>query len=459
MNAEFFTALTALESERGIPKDYMLEKIRQALLKAVKEQMKKAGTPAAAEGAEVILDETKKDIEVNLCRTIVADDIEEQEAAWLVAEEERKQAELEAQWAADDERDEAEEKFQAELDAKVEAGELAREDAEAAFEEFQTLYAEQHAEPDPEDEDGEGTEERVQRPRWNPHIMIKLEEARAIDPLSELGGIIREPLKTMAFGRIAAQAAKQVVVQGIREAEREMAADTLSGKENEMLSAFVTRIDNRTGAIYVKVSGMTERAEELVEAVLPPEEQVRGEEFYDGDRVKVYMLQVVRERRGPQAIVSRTHAGLVRRLFELEVPEVADGTVEIKAVSREPGLRSKIAVISNNVSVDAVGACVGEGGNRVRRIVAELRGEQVDVVPFHEDAEAFVAAALAPAEVYSVVVEPGTRRCRVVCPDNQLSLAIGKEGKNAKLAAKLTGFKIDIRPASEALDYSRLNTK
>jgi N utilization substance protein A len=289
--------------------------------------------------------------------------------------------------------------------------------------------------------------------------MIKLSDARAIEPLAELGGIIREPLKTMAFGRIAAQAAKQVVVQGIREAEREMAADTLSGKENEMLSAFVTRVDNRTGAVYVKVSGMTERTEELVEAVLPPEEQVRGEDFYDGDRVKVFMLQVVRERRGPQAIVSRTHAGLVRRLFELEVPEVADGTVEIKAVSREPGLRSKIAVISNNVSVDAVGACVGEGGNRVRRIVAELRGEQVDVVPFHEDAEAFVAAALAPAEVYSVVVEPGTRRCRVVCPDNQLSLAIGKEGKNAKLAAKLTGFKIDIRPASEALDYSRLNTK
>jgi N utilization substance protein A len=196
------------------------------------------------------------------------------------------------------------------------------------------------------------------------------------------------------------------------------------------------------------------------DAILPPEEQVRGEEYFEGQWLKVYMLQVDRTvKRGPQVKVSRTHSGLIKRLFELEIPECASGAIEIMSVAREPGLRSKVAVKSNDDEVDAVGACIGEAGTRIDNVIAELRGEKIDIIPFYDEPEKYIAAALAPADIYSVVVEPGTRKCRVVTPDEQLSLAIGKEGKNAKLAAKLTGYKIDIRPSSEASDYSSLNSE
>lgn len=186
-------------------------------------------------------------------------------------------------------------------------------------------------------------------------------------------------------------------------------------------------------------------------------ERVRSEIINEGDRIKVYVIEVRRPVKGPQVVVSRTHPGLVKRLFELEVPEIYDGTVEIKSIAREAGTRTKIAVVSNDPAVDPIGACVGPKGTRVANIVDELKGEKVDIVVWSEDMESFVAAALAPAEVYSATLLEDGKSCRVVVPDSQLSLAIGKEGKNARLAAKLTGCKIDIKPASQMMDHSRIN--
>jgi len=420
MNAEVFDALDQLEFERNIPKEYMLEKLQQALLKAVKEQLKKDGNPLAAEGTVVELDEKKKEMRIYIARTVVEEEPEEPEVT--VVDEESDD------WADWDE-----------------------EAIEKAFAEEET--------PEPEAEIAEPVVEEW-KPRRNKAIELTLEEARQIDPKAEIGDIIREEVETKTFGRIAAQAAKSVVIQAIREAERGMMADNFSAKAHQLLSGQVNKIDTRTGAVYVRVSGASNEKDELADAVLPPEEQVAGEQYFEGQWLKVYMLQVNRSiKRGPQVVVSRTHAGLIRRLMELEIPEIGEGTVEIKGVAREPGLRSKVSVVSVDPAVDAVGACIGEYGARIDRVVSELHGEKIDVIPFYEEPEKYIQAALAPAEIYSVVVEPGTKKCRVVAPDNQLSLAIGKEGKNAKLAAKLTGFKIDIRPSSEATDSSSLNAE
>ncbi|MBR5114632.1 MAG: transcription termination/antitermination protein NusA [Oscillospiraceae bacterium] len=358
MNAEFFTAIEDIEKEKGIPKEYMLDKIVQALLAAVRKE-----DPALGEGAVVEVDEAKKTIEVYVDYNVVEPEAVE-----------------------------------------------------------------------------------------NPVLDLTLEQAKHIDKNAEIGGKVREKVETKQFGRIAAQAAKQVIIQGIREAERGMVFEEFTSKEHEILTGVVSRIDPKTGNVYMKIASNAD----YTEAVLTPSERVRSEIIRDGDRMKVYVVEVRRSTRGPQVIISRTHPGLVKRLFELEVPEIFDGVVEIKSIAREPGSRTKIAVASNDPNVDAIGACVGPKGARVNSIVNELRGEKIDIVLYDDDPEKFVASALAPAEVYSVSLGDDGKSCRVIVPDTQLSLAIGKEGKNARLAAKLTGCKIDIKPASEVMSSSPL---
>ena len=279
----------------------------------------------------------------------------------------------------------------------------------------------------------------------NPGTEISLEEARLSLPRVELGDTIRIEVKPKNFGRIAAQTARQVIIQGIREAERGMVYDEFNSKEHEILTGIVTRIDPRSGAASLRIGS----GSEITEAFLAPGEQVRGEAIREGDRLKVYVVEVRRSTRGPQVLISRTHPGLVKRLFELEIPEIYDGTVEVKSIAREAGSRTKIAVWSADENVDPIGACVGPGGQRVGNIVEELHGEKVDIIKYSDDSAAYVAAALSPADVVSVDLFPDGKSCRVIVPDDQLSLAIGKEGQNARLAAKLTGFKIDIKPGSD----------
>ena len=282
----------------------------------------------------------------------------------------------------------------------------------------------------------------------DPASEISLEEARSAIPHAELGDVVRIEVKPKNFGRIAAQTARQVIIQGIREAERGMIYDEFSSKEHEILTGVVTRVDPRSGAANLRISS----SNEYTEAFLAPSEQVRGEEVREGDRLKVYVVEVRRSTRGPQVLISRTHPGLVKRLFELEIPEIYDGTVEVKSIAREAGSRTKIAVWSAEPNVDPIGACVGPGGARVNSIVEELHGEKVDIIKYSEDPAQYVAASLSPADVLSVDLLPDGKSCRVVVPDDQLSLAIGKEGQNARLAAKLTGYKIDIKPASAPLE-------
>jgi N utilization substance protein A len=357
MNSEFFLALDEIEKDKGIPKVYMLEKINQALLAAVRKD-----NPAAAEGVRVEIDDKKHSVRIYIEKTVV---------------------------------------------------------------------------------------EEVS----NPALELTLEQARALSPKAEIGDVVKFDVETKRFGRIAAQAAKQVIIQGIREAERGMVYEEFTSKEHEILTGVVSRIDPRNGNVYIKLTSSSE----MTEAVLMAGERVRSELISEGDRIKVYVVEVRRPLKGPQVVVSRTHPGLVKRLFELEVPEIYDGTVEIKSIAREAGTRTKIAVMSHDPAVDPIGACVGPKGARVANIVEELKGEKVDIVAWSEDPEKFVSAALAPAEVYSATMTDDGKCCRVVVPDSQLSLAIGKEGKNARLAAKLTGCKIDIKPASQMMDRSRIN--
>ena len=277
----------------------------------------------------------------------------------------------------------------------------------------------------------------------NPATEISLEEAQSKLPQAMLGDVISFEIKTRDFGRIAAQTARQVIIQGMREAERGMIFDEFSSKEHEILTGLVTRIDPRTGGASLRITS----GSEFTEAYLAPGEQVKGESSVEGMRIRVYVVEVRRSTRGPQVLISRTHPGLVKRLFELEVPEIYDGTVEVKSIAREAGSRTKLAVWSADPNVDPIGACVGPKGQRVNNIVEELKGEKVDIIKWSEDPGEYVQAALAPAEVVSVTMFD-EKNCRVVVPDDQLSLAIGKEGQNARLAAKLTGFKIDIKPAS-----------
>ena len=282
----------------------------------------------------------------------------------------------------------------------------------------------------------------------NPNTEVAIADARRALPRVALGDVLRIEIKPKNFGRIAAQTARQVIVQGMREAERSMIFDAFSAKEHEIISGVVTRVDARNGSVSVRLTS----GSEFTDSFLSADEQVPGEVVKEGDRIRVYVVEVRQANRGPQVVISRTHPGLVKRLFELEVPEIYDGTVQVMSISREAGSRTKLAVWSEDENVDAIGACVGPKGQRVNAVVEELRGEKVDIIKYSEDPAEYVAAALAPAEVLSVVeLEPG-KRCRVVVPDDQLSLAIGKEGQNARLAAKLTGFKIDIKPASAPLE-------
>lgn len=350
MNAEFFAAIEDIEKEKGIPREYMFEKIQQAMLAAFRKD-----NPEYGENVEVVLDEDKKRIELVINKTVV---------------------------------------------------------------------------------------EEV----WDPTAELDLESAHKLSKRAKPGDVVQIPVETKKFGRIAAQAAKQVIIQGIREAERGMIYDEFNSKQHEILTGEVSRIEPRTGSVSIKISSNSE----FTDAMLSPAERIKGEELREGDRIKVYVVEVRKSTRGPQVLISRTHPGLVKRLFELEVPEIFDGTVEIKSIAREAGSRTKMAVWSADPAVDPIGACVGPKGGRVASIVQELGGEKIDIVRYSEVPEEFIAAALAPAEVMSVVLLDEGKSCRVTVPDGQLSLAIGKEGQNARLAAKLTGYKIDIKPESEA---------
>ncbi|MBQ7290805.1 MAG: transcription termination/antitermination protein NusA [Clostridia bacterium] len=339
MNTEFFNALDLLEKEKGIPKEYMLEKVEAALISAFKKDN------GGRENVRVAIDEVKKDIKVYEVKNIV----------------------------------------------------------------------EEVMDPDTE---------------------ISVEAAKAISRRNILGGVVETEVKTKSFGRISAQTAKQVIIQGIREAERSMAVKAYESKKEEIISAVVTKVDPTNGNVVVDTG--------TSEAVILKSEQIPGETLAVGDHIKVFVMEVKNEVKGPIVTLSRSNPNFVKRLFELEIPEIADGTVIIHNVSREPGSRTKISVSSRNADVDAVGACIGAGGRRISEIVNELGGEKIDIVTYSDVPEEYVRAALSPANVNSVVLE-SERSCRVIVNPDQLSLAIGKEGQNARLAARLTGYKIDIK--------------
>ena len=350
MNAEFFEAIEELEKEKGIPRAYMYDKIRQAMLAAFRRD-----NPSCEDNVEIILDEDKKRIEMNVNKTVV-EDVED------------------------------------------------------------------------------------------PTHEITLDAAKKIIKRAKPGDVIPIPVETKKFGRIAAQAAKQVIIQGIREAERGIIYEEFTSKEHEILTGVVSHIEPRNGSVSIRISSNSE----FTEAMLAPNERIRTEALHEGDRIKVYVVEVRNSTRGPQVLISRTHPGLVKRLFELEVPEIYDGVVEIKSIAREAGSRTKMAVLSNDPDVDPIGACVGPKGGRVASVVSELGGEKIDIIKYSDTPEEYIAASLSPSEVLSVTMLEDGKSCRVVVPDNQLSLAIGKEGQNARLAAKLTGYKIDIKSKSEA---------
>ena len=325
-NNEFFDALAALEKERGLPADYLIDKIKAAIVIAVKKDY------------EVEDDNVVVDIDPNIGAfraSLLQDIVEEVE---------------------------------------------------------------------------------------NPHTQVSLEDAQKIRKTYKVGQRLVTPLKTKEFGRIAAQTAKHVIRQGLREGERSLQCSEMQSRAHEIKGG---------------------------SAVLPKNEQVPGEHFTEGQMVQVYVVDVLATERGPRVTISRTHPGLVKRMFELEVPEIYDGTVEIKAIAREAGARTKMAVWSKNPDVDPVGACIGAHGSRVEKIVEELGGEKIDIIRWSEDINEFISAALSPAKVVKVELLPGeTKSCRVTVPDHQLSLAIGNKGQNVRLCAHLTGYNIDIRPES-----------
>ena len=350
MNAEFFEAIEDIEKEKGIPRTYMYEKIRQAMLAAFRRD-----NPECEDNVEIVLDEDKKQIEMHV-RKLVVEEVED------------------------------------------------------------------------------------------PSHEIQIEAAKKFSKRAKNGDVIAIPVETKKFGRIAAQAAKQVIIQGIREAERGIIYEEFTSKEHEILTGIVSRIDPRTGGASIRIAS----SREYTEASLAPNERIKNEVLKEGDRLKVYVVEVRNTTRGPQVLISRTHPGLVKRLFELEVPEIADGTVEIMSIAREAGSRTKMAVRSENPDVDPIGSCVGPKGGRVANIVNELGGEKIDIIKYSDDPETYIKAALSPSEVVSVTMSEDGKGCRVIVPDDQLSLAIGKEGQNARLAAKLTNYKIDIKPVSES---------
>ncbi len=346
MNAEFFEALAMLEKERGLPADYLLEKIKNAIVIAVKKDYE-----VEDENVSVVIEPDQGKFSVSLLKTVV---------------------------------------------------------------------------------------EEVK----DPATEISLEEAQQKKKSCKVGDEYAIPLKTKDFGRIAAQTAKHVIRQGLKEAERSQMYAEMQSKAHEIISAVVTNIEPVKGIVTLELGkgGV---------ATLPRNEQVAGEELREGQHVKVYVVDVMETERGPRMMISRTHPGLVKRMFEMEVPEIFDGTVEIKAISREAGARTKMAVWSKDENVDPVGACIGPRGQRVANIVEELGGEKIDIVRWSEDPAQFISAALSPATVVGVeLLEGDTKSCRVTVPDHQLSLAIGNKGQNARLCARLTGYNIDIRPES-----------
>lgn len=346
MNAEFFEALAMLEKERGLPADYLLEKIKNAIVIAVKKDYE-----VEDENVSVVIEPDQGKFSVSLLKTVV---------------------------------------------------------------------------------------EEVE----DPATEISLEEAQQKKKSCKAGDEYAIPLKTKDFGRIAAQTAKHVIRQGLKEAERSQMYAEMQSKAHEIISAVVTNIEPVKGIVTLELGkgGV---------ATLPRNEQVAGEELREGQHVKVYVVDVMETERGPRMMISRTHPGLVKRMFEMEVPEIFDGTVEIKAISRDAGARTKMAVWSKDENVDPVGACIGPRGQRVANIVEELGGEKIDIVRWSEDPAQFISAALSPATVVGVeLLEGDTKSCRVTVPDHQLSLAIGNKGQNARLCARLTGYNIDIRPES-----------
>ena len=348
MNTEFFNALDALEKERGIPKEYMLERVEAALISAYKKDS------GGNSNVRVVLDPVKKDVKVYRVRNIV---------------------------------------------------------------------------------------ETVE----DPETEISLDDAKKLSRRYTLGGVVETEVKTKNFGRISAQTAKQVIIQGIREAERSMMIREYESKKEEVITATVVKIDPQNGNVIVDTG--------TSEAVLLKGEQIPGEEFEVGEHVKVFVMEVKNELKGPIVTLSRTHFGLVKRLFEEEVPEIKAGTVVVKGISREPGHRTKMAIASEDQRVDAVGACVGNKGARVNAVVTELGGEKIDIILWSENPLEFIAKALSPATVLSVT-QLGEKSAVAVVPDDKLSLAIGRDGQNARLAARLTGWKIDVKSESAAAKMS-----
>ncbi|NLU27634.1 MAG: transcription termination/antitermination protein NusA [Hungateiclostridium thermocellum] len=284
----------------------------------------------------------------------------------------------------------------------------------------------------------------------NELLEISIENAKKINPDFEENDIVEIEVTPRKFGRIAAQTAKQVVVQRIREAERGIIYNEFSNKEGEIVTGVVQRIERKNVIIDLGKA----------EAILAPSEQIPGEEYKFNDRIKTYIIEVKKTTKGPQILVSRTHPGIIKRLFELEVPEIYEGIVEIKSIAREPGSRTKIAVYSKDENVDPVGACVGQKGTRVQAVVDELRGEKIDIIKWSSNPEEYISSSLSPAKVIRVDINEEEKSAKVTVPDFQLSLAIGKEGQNARLAAKLTGWKIDIKSESRlraAIEQQLLN--
>ena len=275
----------------------------------------------------------------------------------------------------------------------------------------------------------------------DPFAELLIEDALQIDKNAVVGGYVEIPLDTMQVGRIAAQTAKHVIRQGIRDAERDRTRLEFKNKNQELVSAKILRVDPETLNAVVEIANS--------EATLPRSEQLPDEELFEGDTIKIFIVDVLDSDKGPRVRISRIHSGFVRRLFEQEVPEIFDGTIEIKAITREAGSRTKMAVWSKDPNVDAVGSCIGQRGARVARILEEIGNEKIDIVKYSEEPEEFIKEALSPAKVVKVEVDPsGAKNCKVTVPDGQLSLAIGNKGQNVRLAARLTGWKIDIRPES-----------
>lgn len=277
-------------------------------------------------------------------------------------------------------------------------------------------------------------------------LEIDLAAAQQIDPAAEVGQEVQIEVTPRDFGRIAATTARQVIVQRIREAERGLIYEEFANREGDIITGVVRRIHGRN--VFVDL-GRTE-------AILPPPEQIPGEYYRQGERIKTYIVEVKRTTKGPQVVVSRSHPGLLKRLFELEVPEIHEGLVEIKHIAREAGARSKVAVASRDMNVDPVGACVGSRGSRVQSVVNELKGEKIDIIRWADDTDQMLANSLSPARVLRVVTSSAEKIAQVIVPDDQLSLAIGREGQNARLAAKLTGWKIDIKSETQVGDGSSL---